>query len=439
MAPPGQAAYMQRFIRLFAVYQPDSLSPKRCLPSRRALLRGFLLVVCVLALTGCFRRSQPANMTFDLKELLPPEWSSVGAVREINIDNDDAAERLVFFSYDKSPLTGLGPIGALIYDLHEDKSIITTEGQPVANQSSSSLVRYQVLPSYWQGAGQGFIAEPEQAGNIQVNTVTYGAVDATGASVARKELVVRGGGTHLTFIWWKGTVDGYGVTQLMAPGGFRGVDWTDWARLPGPIAQITGLYPLHDRSLLCRRVGYDRADVAPSNLTGLGNENIQYRLDIHYNASNRGLDFCDGAPAYPFYAEGVVLAYLLDSAHRTNLLDTPLQSSVELTRVQSVIDPARLILVDDVKGAPELPIARADALAPGASVETNVCAKIITWTDAQLTTFEPHWLLFTLRHQLSKPDAAAIDQLVITNVNRITTANGGAGLDCAQVIQQFTK
>ncbi|MFN8495446.1 MAG: hypothetical protein U0350_48070 [Caldilineaceae bacterium] len=431
---------MQQFTCLFTVRHSYCLPSARVITNRWPAARvGVFLVLCILALTGCFRRAQPANMTFDLKELLPAEWSAVGAVHEINIDNDDAVERLVFFSYDKSPQTGLGPIGALIYDLHEDKSIITTEGQPVANQSSSSLVRYQILPSYWQGAGQGFVAEPDQAANIQVNTVTYNTIDGTGANVARKELVVRGGNTHLTFIWWKGTVDGYGVTQLVASGGFRDVNWTDWGRTPEPILKITGLYPLHERSLLCRRVGYDRADVAPRNVTGLGNENIQYRQDIHYNASNRGLDFCDGAPTYPFYAEGVVLAYLLDPANRMNLLDTPLQSSAELTRVQSVIEPARLILVDDVRGAPELPIARADALAPGASVETSVCAKIITWTDAQLTTFEPRWLLFTLRHQLSKPDAAAIDQLVITSVNRLTNANGGAGLDCTQVMQQFTK
>lgn len=400
---------------------------------------SILLLLVVLLLGGCFRRTQTTNMTFDLKELLPAEWTSVGAVREINIDDDPAAERLVFFSYDKSPQTGAGPIGALIYDLHEDKSIITTSGEPVANQSSSSLVRYQVLPSYWQGAGQGFIAEPGQASNLQVNTVTYETTDANAVPVSRKELVVRGGDSYLTFMWWKGTVDGYGVTQLFAPGGFRGIDWTDWARLPTPITQITGLYPLHDRSLLCRKVTYDRADVAPINLASLGGENIQYRQDIHYTASNRGLDFCDGAPAHPFYAEGVVLAYLLDIKNRAALLDTPLQGSSEITRMQSIINPDRLILVDDVRGVQAIPVTRPDALAPGASIETNVCAKIIAWTDTAATAYAPQWLLFTLRHQLSQPDTAAVDQLVITNVSQLAPPADGSEIACTQVLQNFTQ
>jgi len=400
---------------------------------------NIILILPVLLLGGCFRRTQPINMTFDLKELLPAQWTTVGTVQEINIDNDPAVERLVFFSYDKSPQTGVGPIGALIYDLHEDKSIITTAGEPVANQSSSSLVRYQVLPSYWQGAGQGFIAEASQAATIQNYTVSYETTDANATAVSRKELIVRGGDSYLTFIWWKGTVDGYGVTQLFAPGGFRGIDWPTWTRTPTPITQITGLYPLHDRNLLCRKVTYDRADIAPMNLAPADGENIQYRQDIHYTSSNRGLDFCDGAPAYPFYSEGVVLAYLLDAKNRTNLLDPPLQSTAEITRLQSIFSPEQLVLVDDLRGALDIPISRPDALAPGASIETKVCAKIITWTDATLAQFEPRWLLFTLRHQLSKPDTAAIDQLVIANVNLLPAPTDGAVLDCTQVMQSLPR
>ena len=75
-----------------------------------------LLALCfTLLLSGCFRRTTVPNMSFDLNELLPAGWTPVGTVREIDIDNDPAMERLVFFSYDKSPQTNLGPIGALIF------------------------------------------------------------------------------------------------------------------------------------------------------------------------------------------------------------------------------------------------------------------------------------------------------------------------------------
>ncbi|CAN5800231.1 hypothetical protein BH10CHL1_BH10CHL1_36720 [soil metagenome] len=401
-------------------------------------LFGFMLI-CTLFLAGCFRRSNVPNMSFDLNELLPAGWTAVGAVREIDIDDDPTLERLVFFSYDKSPQTNAGPIGALIYDLHEDKGIVTNQGAAVANQSSSSLVRYQILPSYWQGAGQGFIAEPSQAANILVYPVTYAAIDSQGAAMTRKELVVRGGATYLTFIWWKGTVEGYGVAQLYAPGGFQGIDWTEWEREPKPINQITGLYPLHDRNSLCRKVTYDRNDVAPTMLTPLIGETIAYRQEIYYKASNRGLDFCDGAPTHPFYPEGVVLAYLLDAKNRTDLLDPSLQSSIEITRVQSVVDPGRLILVDDLHGQQDIPITNPTVVAPGVTIQTRVCAKVMAWTDATATTFEPRWLLFTLQHQSSTPDASAVDQLAIVNVNQVAASTEGGLLDCTQVIQTLTK
>ncbi len=44
------------------------------------------------------------------------------------------------------------------------------------------------------------------------------------------ELLIRGGDTHLTFVWWRDAMYGYGVTQLAAEGGFRGVDWEAWSR-----------------------------------------------------------------------------------------------------------------------------------------------------------------------------------------------------------------
>ncbi len=427
----------------YELSNPSAHAPDENMPPHHPVSLSPCLLVfalsCALLLAGCFRRATVPNMSFDLNELLPSGWTAVGDVHEINIDDDAAIERLVFFSYDQSLQTKLGPIGALIYDPREDKAIVTNQGAVVASQSSSSLVRYQILPSYWQGAGQGFIAEPSQAANILVNPVTYATTDSQGAAVTRKELVVRGGSTYLTLIWWKGATDGYGVAQLYAPGGFQGIDWTAWERDPKPISRITGLYPLHDRSLLCRKVTYDRTDVAPTTGTPLTGENISYRQDIHYNASNRGLDFCDGAPTHPFYPEGVVLAYLLDAKNRMDLLDPSVQNSAEITQVQSVIDPARLILVDDIRGQQAIPLARPITPAPDVAIQTTVCAKVMAWTDATATVFEPRWLIFTLRYQLSTPGTASVDQLAIINVNRVAAASAGTELDCTQVIQSFVK
>ncbi len=314
--------------------------------------RPFLPLVLTLLLAGCLRRGDD-NMTFGLEEFLPADWTPVGDVIEVDIDGDEDVERLLFYHYDRSSESA-GPVGALIFDLRQGETTVTSEGEPLARQSSSSLVRHQILPSYWQGAGQGFIAAPDQAGNIPVYTVTYPGADIAGVGSARKELVVLGGNSYLTFIWWRGRMDGYGVTQIYAPGGFEGVDWTAYTRRPEPITQVIGLYPQHDRSLTCRKVGYDRVDTEPANLA-LDDATVTYRQTIAYRASNHGLDFCYGIPTSPFYPEAVVLAYLLDPPNQLLLLDSTLQADPEAARLRGIIDPAQLILVDDLRSPVDVP------------------------------------------------------------------------------------
>jgi len=397
----------------------------------------FLLFILALLFAGCLRRGDD-SMTFSLEEFLPADWTPVGDVVEINIDGDADVERLLFYHYDSSNENdgrseSAGPVGALIFDLRQGETTVTTEGEPLARQSSSTLVRHQILPSYWQGAGQGFIAEPGQADDIPVYTVTYSGADLAGVGGSRKELVVLGGESYLTFIWWRGRMDGYGVTQLYAPGGFEGVDWTAYARRPEPIMQVIGLYPLHDRSLTCRKVGYDRVDVEPANLAL--DEAIAYRQTIAYRTSNRGLDFCYGVPATPFYPEAVVLAYLLDPQNHLPLLDSPLQADPEAARLRGIIDPTQLILVDDLRSPVDVPFLRPDPLAFTNPIETSVCAKVIVWTDQASAAYTARWLLFTLRYQISQPETVATDQLLITNVIEPVRPADNSALTCEQILQ----
>lgn len=394
--------------------------------------RPFLLLVLALLLAGCFRLGNNNNMTFGLEEFLPADWTPVGDVIEVDIDGDADIERLLFYHYDRSGESA-GPVGALIFDLRQGETTVTTEGEPLARQSSSSLVRHQILPSYWQGAGQGFIAEPDQAGDIPVYTVTYPGSDVDPGN-SRKELVVLGGNTYLTFIWWRGRMDGYGVTQLYAPGGFEGVDWTAYSRQPEPITQVIGLYPLHDRSLICRRVGYDRVDVEPVNLA-LDDATVAYRQTIAYRSSNRGLDFCYGIPTSPFYPEAVVLAYLLDPQNHLPLLDSTLQEDPEAARLRDIIDPAQLILVDDLRSPIDVPFLRPDPLAFTTPIETSVCAKVIVWTDQATSAYTARWLLFTLRYQISQPETVATDQLLITNVIEPARPADNSELTCEQILK----
>ena len=103
---------------------------------------------------------------------------------------------------------------------------------PVALQPFGYYKPYRLLPSYWAytfggGMGQGFVAPPGQGASVVPVVVT-----ADGGNGPPVELVLRGGTTHLTFVWWKNQAEGYGVTQLYAPGGFEGINWDNWARPP---------------------------------------------------------------------------------------------------------------------------------------------------------------------------------------------------------------
>ncbi len=70
-----------------------------------------------------------------------------------------------------------------------------------------------------------------------------------------------------------------------------------------PVASLVGLEPIRDelaRSVLCRETRYDRIVLETEQAT-----------TIEYRPTDMGITFCrTPLPPYPFYPEGVVLAFL---------------------------------------------------------------------------------------------------------------------------------
>ena len=344
----------------------------------KAIRRIFWLGVCCTLLSGgCAllpRSERGPRLEVEFDQVLPDGWEAIGNWRSVNLDGDEDGENLLFFRFDREQ------IGALIYDAQ------LAPAQP-----------YWLLPRYFddRGAlGQGIIAPP----GTDSDAIAHYQMDEQTPS---QELVIRGGGTHLTFVWWEGEAKGYGVTQLYAPGGFDGLDWDAWERAPTPIQSLVGRYPLDDyraRSRICRTIEYKRRSDVSS---------------IAFDASFQGLRFCDGnIPPYPFLPEGVVLAYLLWPRPADTGLSALLTPDTTLPQVdaESAMERLPLERIDDIAAYAAIPLARLqlpvaseqnaqvpDAESPSASVfpTTSVCVEIVERADPKAR----RWVVFTLQYQ----------------------------------------
>lgn len=301
----------------------------------RALRATFtLLALFVLGsvLGGCGGGEE--NLNIDLRPILPDSWSPIGDWESVNIDDDAPPEYLLFYHYDASQdiydasRDILGPIGAVIYDAQSSES---------ADLSAGNLRPYTLLPSYRKGAGQGFVAPPEQTERVQTLSVTRtepdeidprrlfdgveaaqgGQPPADNADNRPDELILLGarmpigGYNYISLFWWKGVERGYGSAQISAPGGVSAAKWAGPAN-QSPIVEVRAMYPQHDRSLLCKESLFirriDKDNTNPSD----------YRTSVWYQETPSRLVFCYGAPATPFYPEGTVLAYLLQYLDNPN-------------------------------------------------------------------------------------------------------------------------
>ena len=379
----------------------------------------------VLLLTaGCslFTSKSEAPLQLDFSQALPAGWKAIGTWQEVNIDGDDAVEYLLLFAYDQ------GQVGAAIYDSQISPDLVgvvdvsatpaptaTVELVPVPLQPFGYYKPYRLLPSFWSYSyggdiGHGFLACPEDASRTLVTQVTRadgdqieaGSDEGETAPHPSSELLIRGGDTHLTFVWWRGPLYGYGITQLAAEGGFRGVDWEKWGKAPAPIERISGLYPLTDyraRSLLCREIQYTR------NLTGTRDVSVASELPvIAFSEQDRGIDFCrEPVPAHPFYPEGVVMAYL-DLAAAGGSGDSDEQAlarlltpGVEPKRIESEAALSQLSqeMINDIATFVTVPAVPSRVQSGEFLPTTSVCVEMAENADPS----RRRWVVFTLRYQ----------------------------------------
>lgn len=387
----------------------------------------WLLPLCAaLLLGGCLPVwSRPAELTVDLTDFLPPDWQPVGQLQLINIDDDEASEYLMLYTYDHS--AGVGPVGALILD-PQSEVVVTDDNERLAIRPSSFLNPYPILPNYWTGSGQGFIAAPEQRDAVVVAQVTYTGVGFDAAATRPDLLILRGGDTYLTFVWWRGVTEGYGVAQLYAPGGFEGIDWPAWQQAPAPILSIVGVTPLHDRNLFCRKTRHTVAD--PEAV-----ESNAYRQAIRYSETDLGLHFCYGPPDHPFYPEGVVLAYLLHPDHRLPLSTPALREDpARQTSISQLIGLDILDRVEEVLSYPTVPVRELEGSSPTLERIMPVCAHIVVRPEGETGPPEARWLLFELDHQPPLAEPSTPHRLFVRNVLSIPASPGVVGLSCRQIL-----
>ncbi len=315
------------------------------------LVRLLCSLIFPLLLAGCSRGEDPLNI--DLSVILPSEWKAVGNWTPVNIDADGEEEYLLFYTYDASTTADgdsvAGPIGGVIYDSQTPASVPANAAD--ARPPSPWLQPYTLLPSYWRGAGYGFVAPPqadpptffavkrvlaEEVENRYFEALaaqqSAGAmITATSAALpANDELVVYGGKsaiggvTHISVFWWSNPREGYGSAQISASGGLKVEKW-DGGGDRSPIRQVRARYPENDRSQLCKESLWTR--YLDPDYTSDG----AFRPAIYYVEGPRALIFCYGSPEIPFYPEAVVLAWLLDPNGHRELMAADARETVART------------------------------------------------------------------------------------------------------------
>lgn len=369
------------------------------------------LAILIELLTACFGQSQTTEGP-QVLNTLPTGWTPIEMQQgglfgrrntspwhEINIDNDMAVEYLLYFTYDN------GQVGAIIYDQQTgDSSAVSPTPVPAPNQPVGNYVAYEVEPSYWVSGDSpdtvGFIApigtiasslvltqvqrlSPRTgvAGPASITTTTT----ATGTAVPlTNEMIIGGGPEVLSILWWRNTYNGYGITQMYAPGGLIDQVYQDNSS-DQPLESAVGLFPevgYFARSDICRKIMFERAD-APETSDLMG---TPYQTAVTYTPSKRGLSFCKTAPTFPFYPEGVVLAFLLPppgdpTTYRTSLIlpgtsDPRLDAWLSLVNLYGPPEPGVTPVVQDLRARPSMVIPTA-ARTPGApNLTTNACAEV---------------------------------------------------------------
>ena len=400
-------------------------------------LRGWLLaarafcLLCFVILPSACKPPEPSQeLNIDLGVILPEEWQAISTWESINIDADAEQEYLLFYRYDASTTAdgeGIGgPIGAVIYDPQTSKGM-PEDSEESTRPPAAGLQPYSLLPNYWQGSGYGFVAPPRQTGRPDWTVVRreernetdnrYFEILAQQAQASsdgqtpgdlppHDELIVYGGAspiggpTYISIFWWSTISEGYGSTQISAPGGLHIEEW-DGAVDRSPIRTVRARYPQYDRSLLCKESRFIRRldpDFASDGA---------YRAAIYYEEGARQLIFCYGIPQTPFYPEAVVLAYLLQPDRNASLLVEDARQSIPGTL-------GEYALVDSLQYMATIGTFAGEATTSG-PITTTVWATLIYQNGGER---ESRLYAFTLEHIPSDLSSRTTDQWRITGVQR---------------------
>jgi hypothetical protein len=473
----------------------ESDSRMGCMVSMRHLTFALSVTILLLATTGCgiFQSSSGAPLELNYAGTLPASWNPLGTWHPVNVDDDDDVEYLLLFTYDQ------GQVGGAIYDSQISPDLLgvvdipatpvpspTITLVPVPLQPLAYYRPYRLMPSSWSysyggNVGHGFLAAPGDSGNVQIlapprpdgnatataeisestvaqsdeNETEAGQENAESSSQQNEqsmpnpelEMMILGGDTHLTFVWWRDQLRGYGVTQLTAQAGFSDENWQDWPSNPIPIQEIDGLDPLTDyraRSQLCRITHYtrDKLSLPPDpSMAGLPS--------ISFSEENQGLTFCNDVPAYPFYPEGVVMAYLTlaDGAATDAELQTAaghlLTEGVDADTIQR--DTSQILLqdemVDDIAAYETVPAQPAIVTDDEYLPTTTVCVEAAERDDPQ----SRRWVVYTLQYQPPDFSQRLPDRWTISSATEIPrppsaqSGNGQASGYCSSLLNSLPK
>ena len=400
----------------------------------KARAGAFCLLWMAVLLSACRPPEPSTELNIDLGMILPEEWKAVSTWESINIDADGEQEYLLFYRYDASTNADgediNGPIGAVIYD---SQTPIGMQDETNENTRPPApwLQPYALLPNYWQGSGYGFVAPPRHPGRPDWIVVTREGEDETdnryfevlaqqmpasaGGQAAGEtsgdlpphdELIVYGGSspiggpTYISIFWWSTLSEGYGSTQITAPGGLHVERW-DGAENRSPMRTVRARYPEYDRSVLCKESRFQRR--LNPNFTSEG----AYRAAIYYEEGPRKLIFCYGIPQSPFYPEAVVLAYLLQPDRNEQLL-------IEEARQTIPRMLGEFAWVDALQYKGTIPTFAGQA-ATSQTITTTIWASLIYQAGGEL---ESRLYAFTLEHVPSDLSNRTTDEWRIIDVER---------------------
>jgi hypothetical protein len=335
---------------------------------------------------------------------------------------------------------------------------------PAPNQPTGTFIPYRVEPSFWTGSGrEGYVAPPGTASDvITFNEVQRPSTDAgllapeptvDPASAAtptavptlpaenpdgNNELIIFGGKTLISVIWWRNTFNGYGIAQMAAEAGLT-PNYED-NNTERSIQSAIGLEPIRrpplQRSYLCRELIYVREPAAepPGTVVPV------FQTSVQYTSQDRGIAFCGTRPDFPFYPEGVVMAYLRPQdaadpdqneasieAYR-NTLVSPTVDEATRASFLALIDfdgpdnrTVPLLFVRDLETPHSIPVTRDYRTASGGPLTTAVCAQISS-TDG----LQSRRLLFTMEYvppnQTTQDGQSTVtgDRFYIGNVEDVT-------------------